>query len=254
MQTMPQHDPLGKYLAGSLGVHAAIVAALVVSGVWKFTQNTWGSERSSTGSVGVTMVSNIPIPRKEAPENPLANDSESNVPQAPAPVKPTPQVKAPPPKAIPIPDKVRKVSPREQSRTAFRPPSAEYKPNQVYSKAPQALSSQMYGVKGSNGIDIGEASTLGYQFGAYVSQMSDAIARKWNRSGVHAAPAQRVAITFTIARNGAVSGVKVSHPSGSYDLDISAQRAVVDANPLPRLPIEFTKSEASVELWFQLRQ
>jgi protein TonB len=254
MHTMPQHDPLGKYLAGSLGVHAAIVAALVVSGVWKFTQTTWGSEHASTGSVGVTMVPEIPIPQKDAPENPLANDTESNVPQAPAPVKLTPKVKAPEPKAIPIPDKVRKVSPREQSRTAFRPPSAEYKPNQVYSKTPQALSSKMYGVRGSNGIDVGEASTLGYQFGAYVTQMSNAIASRWNKSGVHAGPTQRAGISFTIARNGAVSGVRVSHPSGSYDLDISAQRAVVDASPLPRLPNEFTKSEASVELWFQLKQ
>jgi len=253
MHTMPQPDPLGKYFAGSLGVHAVIVAALVVSGVWKFTKNTWGSEHASSGSVGVTMVKTIPIPHQEAPENPLANDSTSLVPQAPAPVKPTPQVKAPEPKAIPIPDKTKKVSPREQSRTAFRPPSADYRPNQVYSHTPQAVSSKDYGIQGSNGIDIGEASTLGFQFGAYVTQMNNAIAGKWNRSGVHAPSTQRVAITFTIARSGAVSDVRVSHPSGSYDLDISARRAVADANPLPPLPREFNKSEATVELWFQLK-
>jgi TonB family protein len=253
MHTMPQPDPLGKYFAGSLGVHAAIVAALVVSGVWKFTKNTWGSEHASTGSIGVTMVKTIPIPHREAPENPLANDSTSVIPQAPAPVKPTPLVKAPEPKAIPIPDKTKKVSPREQSRTAFRPPSADYRPNQVYSRTPQAVSSKDYGIQGSNGIDIGEASTLGFQFGAYVTQMNNQIASKWNRSGVHATSTQRVAITFTIARSGAVSDVKVSHPSGSYDLDISARRAVADANPLRPLPREFNKSEATVELWFQLK-
>jgi len=253
MYTMPQPDPLGKYFAGSLGVHAAIVAALIVSGVWKFTKNTWGSEHASSGSIGATMVKTIPIPHQEAPDNPLANDSTSVVPQAPAPVKPAPQVKAPEPKAIPIPDKIKKVSPREQSRTAFRPPSAEYKPNQVYSRTPPAVSSKDYGVQGSNGIDMGAASTLGFQFGAYVTQMNNAIASKWNRSAVHASPAQRVGITFTIARSGAVSGVKVSSPSGSYDLDISAQRAVLDAT-LPPLPREFNKSEATVELWFQLKQ
>ncbi|HEY4086246.1 MAG TPA: energy transducer TonB, partial [Bryobacteraceae bacterium] len=64
---------------------------------------------------------------------------------------------------------------------------------------------------------------------------------------------QRVGISFTISRNGAVSNVNVSHPSGSYDLDISARRAVADANPLPPLPREFNKSEATVELWFQLK-
>jgi protein TonB len=112
----------------------------------------------------------------------------------------------------------------------------------------------MYGVQGSNGIDIGPASVLGFQFGAYVSQMSNAIAGRWNKSGVHAGSTQRAGISFTIARNGSVSNVKVSDPSGSYDLDISAQRAVVDANPLPPLPSGFNKSEATVELWFQLKQ
>ncbi len=254
MQTIPQHDPLGKFFAGSLGVHAAIVAGLVVSGVWQFTKTNWGAAHSSSGSIGVSMVKTVPIPHREAPDNPLANDSASVVPQAPAPVKAAPQVKAPDPKAIAIPDKVKKVSPREQSRTAFRPPTAEYKPNQVYSKAPQALSSKDYGIQGSNGIDIGEASTLGFQFGAYVTQMNNAISSKWNRSGVHAAATQKVGISFTISRNGAVSNVSVSHRSGSYDLDISAQRAVTDANPLPPLPREFTRNEATVELWFQLKQ
>jgi TonB family protein len=253
MHTMHQHDPLGKYFAGSLGVHAVIMAALIVSGVWKFTKNTWGAEHASTGSIGATMVKTIPIPHQEAPDNPLANDSTSVVPQAPAPVKLAPQVKAPEPKAIAIPDKIRKVSPREQSRTAFRPPSAEYRPNQVYSHTPQAVSSKEYGIQGSNGIDMGAASTLGFQFGAYVTQMNNAISSKWNRAAVHASPAQRAAITFTIARSGAVSGVKLSTPSGSYDLDISAQRAVLDAT-LPPLPREFSKSEATVELWFQLKQ
>jgi outer membrane biosynthesis protein TonB len=48
--------------------------------------------------------------------------------------------------------------------------------------------------------------------------------------------------------------VKVSHVSGSFDLDTSAQRAVLDANPLPPLPAGFDKNEATVELQFQLKQ
>src|SRR5580704_4020527 len=113
MHTMPQPDPIGKYFAGSVGVHATVIGLLVISGLWKFSKSNWGAEHASTGSVGVTMVSSIPIPQKVAPENPLANDSESNIPEAPAPVKLQKQVKAPDPKAIAIPDKVqRKVSPK----------------------------------------------------------------------------------------------------------------------------------------------
>src|SRR5947209_8527360 len=100
MHTMPQHDPLGRFFAGSLGLHIGVMGLVVLSGLWKFSGSTWGSEHASTGSVGITMVSSIPIPHEQAPENPLANDSTSNIPQAPAPVKQQVQVKAPDPKAI----------------------------------------------------------------------------------------------------------------------------------------------------------
>src|SRR4051794_12834679 len=100
MDTMPPPDPLGKYLAGSLGVHAAIIGLAIFSGMLKFSNSSWGSEHASTGSVGATMVTSIPIPRNQAPENPLASDTDSNVPQAPAPVKVQPQVKVAEPKAI----------------------------------------------------------------------------------------------------------------------------------------------------------
>jgi len=174
------------------------------------------------------------------------------VPQAPAPVKLAPQVKAPEPKAIEIPDKVkRKLSPKVQSQSVFRP-AQQYNANQVYSQAPQAASSKMYGVQGSSGIDIGPASVLGDRFGAYVSLMRNAIAAKWSTADVRALPTQKAAVTFTIARSGAVTNVRVSQRSGSILLDTSAERAILDANPLPPLPAQFDRSEATVELWFQL--
>ena len=200
------------------------------------------------------MVKTIPIPHEEAPDNPLANDSQSNVPQAPAPVQMKAQVKAPEPKAIPIPEKIqRKVSPKEQSRSAYRP-AQEYKANQVYSQTPQQASSKMYGIQGSNGIDIGPSSVLGFKYGWYVDLMRNRIASKWNTADVRAAASQWAGISFTIARNGTVTGVNVSHQSGSFDLDTSARRAVLDANPLPALPTDFDKSEVTVELRFQLKQ
>jgi TonB family protein len=256
MHTMPQPDPLGRYFAGSLGVHVVVVGLIALSGVWKFSKNSWGSEHASSGSIGVTMVKSIPIPHEPAPENPLANDSQSNVPQAPpTPIKTQAQVKAPEPKAIPIPDKnLRKISPKQQSRELYRPPAQEYRPNQVYSQTPQAVSSKNYGVQGSGGIDMGSASVFGYKWGAYANNMHDRIAGKWSTAGVHALPAQRAGISFTITRNGTIRDAKITHPSGSFDLDTSAYRAVLDASPLDALPADFPNSEATVELFFQLRQ
>jgi periplasmic protein TonB len=253
MHTMSQPDPIGKYFAGSVGIHAAVIALLLLSGYLKFTKTTWGSEKVSTGSVGISIVKTIPLPRPDAPENPLANDTNSNTPQAPAPVKMKAQVQAPEPKAIAIPDKIqRKVAPKQQAST-YRPPVEQYRANQVYSQVPQATSSKLYGMQGTSGIDVGKASVLGDKCGAYADIMRDRIAGKWNRADVNATPSQQAGVTFTIAKNGSVSSVRLSHSSGNVLLDQSAQRAVLDANPLPALTAPCDRNEATVELWFQLQ-
>jgi protein TonB len=250
-----QQDPLQKAFAGSLVTHGILVAMMAFSGFLHLSSN-WGTNRANTGSVGVTLVKTIPMPRREAPVNPLANDSESKIPEAPAPVKFRKQVLEQPKDAIAIPDKVvkkRKPSVEPQSSNPFRPP-ADYKPNQIASHIPQAASSAIYGTQGAWGIDVGQASVLGSRFGAYVDLMRDRISQHWVRADLHALPTQKCMVSFTIARDGTVSNVQISQPSGNYLLDTSAKRAVMDASPLPQLPREFTRNEATVELGFQLQQ
>lgn len=251
----PQPDSMQRAFAESIATHGLLIGVVAVSGLLHLN-TSWGAPHASSGSVGVSMVKTIPLPRRDAPVNPLANDTESPVPQAPAPVKFHTQVLEQPKEGIVIPQKVkkeRKVSPKERSTAAFRPPVA-YKPNQVYSSTPQAASTDMYGTRGSGGIDIGPASVLGSRFGAYVDLMRDRISQHWLTADVRATPSQKCAVSFTIARNGSVSDVKVSQTSGNYLLDTSARRAVLDASPLPALPREFTQNEATVELWFQVHQ
>jgi TonB family protein len=129
-----------------------------------------------------------------------------------------------------------------------------YQTNQIYSKAPQAVSSPLYGMQGSGGIDIGPASILGNRFGAYVDLMRQRISQHWNTGDVRGSSTQRCGISFTIARNGAVSNVQITTPSGNYLLDTSAKRAILDSNPLPELPAQYSGSSVPVELWFQLKQ
>jgi protein TonB len=252
----PGHDPLGKSFAGSLVTHGVVIGLLVASGLFHLKKDNFGSPTASSGSVGVNMVKTIPIPRREGPVNHLANDTNSIVPQAPAPVKLQKQVKAEPEHAIEIPDKVvkpKKLSPQEQVRELIRPPEP-YKSNQVFSKTPQAANSSMYGVKGSGGIDIGPASVLGTRFGGYADLIRQLVAQHWNTADVHSLPSQVCSVSFTIARNGMVTNVQISQSSGYYPLDTSAKRAVLDASPLPSLPPEFPRNDATVELKFQLNQ
>ncbi len=256
MDTFDQRDPIGRPFAGSLLAHGALAGLFVVSGYVHLFQNTWGSEHASSGSVGVTMVSTIPIPRNEGPTNPLANDSDNLAPQEVMTVKSKPVEKTPEPTAVALRD------PREKPKktatkpapavTAFRP--MQYQANQVYSKSAQAVSSPLYGMQGSGGIDIGPASVLGNRFGAYVDLMRQRISQHWNTADVKASPSQKCAVSFVISRNGAVSNIQVSQASGSYLLDTSAKRAILDSNPLPELPAQYNGSSVPVELWFQLKQ
>jgi protein TonB len=252
----PGRDPLGKAFTSSLITHGVVIGLLVASGLFHLTKNNFGSPNASSGSVGVNMVKTIPIPQREAPRNPLANDTKSIVPQAPAPVKLQKQVKAEPEHAIEIPDKVakpKKLSPQQQVQALIRPPEP-YKSNQIFSKTPPAANSPLYGMQGAGGIDIGSASVLGTRFGAYGEIVRDLVAQRWNRADVHSSPTQFCAISFTIARNGTVTNVQVTQPSGDYLLDTSAKRAVLDANPLPALPPQFERNDVTVEFRFQLRQ
>jgi protein TonB len=251
---LPGNSPGGKAFLGSLVTHGILIGLLATSGLFHLKKDNFGAPTTSSGSVGVNMVKTIPIPRREGPVNPLANDTKSIVPQAPAPVKLQKQVKAPPEHAIEIPDKSakpKKLSPQPQAY--YRPPEP-YKNNQVFSNTPQAANSPMYGIQGSGGIDIGPASVLGTRFGAYVDLMRDRISQHWNTASVHSLPSQKCAVSFTIARNGTVTNVQVSQPSGDYLLDTSSKRAVLDSSPLPPLPAQFERNDATVELWFQLKQ
>lgn len=239
-------DPTGKAFTGSLIAHGIVIALVLTSGLFNFTRSHMGSPIANSGSVGVDMVKTIPIPRKEGPINPLANDSTSVVPQEPKPVKLQKQVKATPEKAIEIPDKTakpKKLSPREQIRELYQPPQP-YKSNQVFSHTPQAANSPLYGIQGAGGIDVGPASVLGTQFGAYANLIRDRIAQHWNTASVHSS--QRCAVSFTIARNGMVTNVQVSQPSGDYLLDTSAKRAVL--MPI-RCPVCRRNSHARKQPW-----
>ena len=254
MDTYDQRDPLGKPLMGSLVTHAVVAGLFVAANLIHFN-NSWGTPNPSSGSVGVTMTSTIPIQRHEGPQNPLANDTANITPQDTMQVKSKPEVEAPDPKAIAIPDKREK--PKKVARPA--PPVTMYKPqayqpNQVYSRTPQSVSNPIYGIKGAGGLDIGPASELGDRFGAYANLIKLQISQHWNRADVRALPSQICSVTFAIARDGTVSNVQISHPSGSILLDNSAKRAVVDSNPLPSLPREYSGSQATVEIRFQIPQ
>src|SRR5580698_3764340 len=109
-----ERDRFGGPAVGSLMLHAGVVGAIVlyIVLVGRFHGGIWGNNESAPGAIQATLVSaapTIPLPSDQKPtDNVLATQTPSPAPAPPAPEK---TVQAPPPDAIPIPEK-QKIPPK----------------------------------------------------------------------------------------------------------------------------------------------
>jgi protein TonB len=221
----------------------------------------WGDPHGGgMGSVAVTPVASIKLPSDATAFNPVANDTQSHVPEAPSKKKAIEKVKAPDRDAIPI--KSRSATTKKLPEKAQASPPNKFRdqqqdrPNQLYTPGGAKAGSTMYQMQGGGGLQIGNDSVFGTQFGAYATLLRNAVAQKWNTAGFDTrATVPAAVVTFIIRRDGSLApgSVKVTERSGNAALDISAQRAVLDAAPFQPLPQGFSKSEAQVELRFNLK-
>jgi len=260
--TFDQPEPLKSSLLSSLALHAGIVALLVTyTVVGPSHHESWGDiHGGGMGAVAVSPVASIPLPQRSAAINPVANDTESHVPTPPPKPKVIPKAaRTPPPDAIPLKSRDAKFKPEKvfSSPNKFRE-QQHYQPNQLYSTAGQEASSPMFSKPGAGGIGIGNNSPFGTQFGYYATIVQQRVAQNWNTSEIdpHLTNAPAATVTFTILRDGSVpqNSVKVAQSSGNLSLDLSAQRAVLSAAPFPPLPQGFSRSQADVQLRFELRR
>jgi periplasmic protein TonB len=241
---------------GSVGLHVGIVA-LTAAYYWAAgagRTERWGDPNSlGGGAVGITPVDKIPLPQRQGRVNPVANDTES---QVPAPPKPQPKkAQAPDPDAVALKTKNAKASGKERPSPQKYTPLRDPKPNQVYSSTGQAVTSPMFSqAPGGGGVGSGSTSPFGYRFAWYEQLLRDTVARNWRSQELDANIRNRVAVTFDIMRDGAIRNVRVTTPSGNFALDQSAQRAILLSNPLRPLPREFERDVATVEFWFALQQ
>lgn len=253
---LEQRDPLRRWLAVSVALHAALYGSLALShSLGAAGRILWGTPHALGGSVAVTPVRQIPLPGRSGRVNPVAADTESRVP---APPKPLPRkARVADKEAIEIPARKSERSKRELARREFERPWVEYRPHQLYSQAGQALSSPMFGAQtGTGGVGVGPGSAFGQRYGWYRDLIETRVAQKWNTSEVdpRITSAPPVIVTFEILRNGTVRNVVILQSSGNRVLDYSAQRAIYQASPFPPLPAGFERDEARVEIWFHLKR
>jgi periplasmic protein TonB len=255
---LDERERLRSPLLGSLALHAAVLTAGLVSGyITNRAREIWGDPNSlGGGSVTITPVSKISLPSRAGRPNPVANDTESSTP--PPPTKPEAAKRVEPDReAVDI--KSRK-APRRQSEEAaakqrYRP-QREEQPNQLHSATGQALTSPMFATTGSGNVGVGAGNPFGNRFGAYAALLRELVGRKWRTNDVDSRlqTAPPVIVTFEIYRDGTVRNVRILQRSGNYALDMSAQRAIVEAAPLPPLPRDYERDVANIEFWFELKR
>ena len=249
---LDQRESLGGPFVQSVLLHAAIAGALIVSTIrFQHSREVWGSANTSAGTaVAINSVKSIPLPSRAGHVNPVANDTESQVPQAPKP-EPKKQVKVPD-DAIPLKSRLAKHQPRPQALQRYRPQPPP--PNQVFSRDAPAAVSPMFQKPGSGGVGVGPNSAFGNQFGAYADLVVQRVTDKWQTTGLAGLHLPMAVITFDILRDGSVKNAQIAQRSGNSTLDYSALRAVMDAGPFPPLPPNYSGSSTNVELRFQLQQ
>jgi periplasmic protein TonB len=252
-----EHDRWGPALAWSAGLHVAITAALLLySAVFTGSRGEgWGAGGGGE-AIGATLVSTVPLPANPAQtQNVLANESKGLT-------KSQPKVQEVEPEAIPIPGKNAKIKPKKTPTPTKEKakPEPEEESNQVAFGEGGPVSGpygtfSAPGAKGGFGF-TGGGGDFGTRFAWYVQGVQRKVSENWLKYEVdpRISTAQRVYITFDIARDGHPMNVQVEQSSGVPSLDISAARAIQRIDTFGPLPPEYSGTKVSVEFWFDYKR
>jgi protein TonB len=255
----PRQD-MRKPLASSLALHVSVSVMVMGFAWWEHHgKDNLGDPNAGPGSATIETVDAIPGFRRSATKNPVANDTESQVPNKAKPeVK---QVEEEDPDAISLNTRKKtkqKQKPKKQVQQQARlfQPERQYTPNQMTSTTGARTYTPMFTpAKGGGGIGMGSTNPFGSRLGWYADLIRQRVAEKWRSQDLDAKLNNlEVVVNFDIQKSGQVTSIRVFQRSGNYAVDQSAMRAVQEASPLPGLPPEFERNVANVEFRFKLQR
>jgi periplasmic protein TonB len=252
-----QREPFGPPAAGSVLLHVAgagVLALLAFLNV-HFHGNEWGTN-GPKGAIQATLVDSapsVPLPSITPPTpNVLATEQPS-----PSPAPPTKAtIPVEDPTAIPIPSHKPKL--REEKKVEPASPKHAQPLNQEnranYGEAaPTQLQHSMANTPTKNDSPVTMSSgDFAARFPWYVNMITRTVQQNWYEQDISGnTPINAVAyVTFTIARDGTVSNIRISNASVSPTLNQSGLHAVQRVGRFPALPDQYTGSSVSVEYTF----
>ncbi len=254
LDILDEKDPLGFPFVGSLIVHGGVIALMFFGWFWlNQRREVLGDTNPGGGpAYAVSPVHNIPIPQREARPNPVANDTQSMVPNAPAKQDIEKKQRVPDKNAFEISDKLKREAQKPKKQQQYQQPAP---PNQVFSHTREALSNPMYSApSGSGQVGVGPNTPLGdNRLGWYAELIRQRIAQNWNTNGLDSRTQSTPAIvSFLIMRDGTIRDPRIVQSSGNPSIDNTALRAVYTSNPLPGLPGQISESYITAQFTFNL--
>jgi len=252
-----EHGPWGRALAWSAGFHVAMTGLLLLYSVVLGSRPGTGWGAGGGGSaMGVTLVSTVPLPANPTQtQNVLANESKGLT-------QSQPKIEEKEPEAIEIQGKNAKIKPKKPpTPTKAKPqPEPEAESNQVAFGEGGPVSGPYGnftagGAKGGFGV-TGGSGDFGSLYAWYVRVIQQKVSENWLKYEVDPgiSSAQRVYITFDVAKDGHPFNVRVEQSSGVPSLDISAVRAIQRIDTFGPLPPDYSGSKVSVEFWFDYKR
>src|SRR5579863_3856764 len=255
-----EHDRWGRALAWSAVLHVGVTVALLIyaAAFYRTSGGTWGAGGGGE-AIGATLVSTVPLPANPAQtQNVLANESKGLT-------QSQPKIEEKAPDAIEIQGKNAKIKPKpikkQETASKDKPqPAPEEETNQVAFGEGGPVSGpygtfSAAGAKGGFGI-TGGGGDFGTKYAWYVHVIQQKVAENWLKYEVdpRITSAQRVYITFDIARDGHPSNERIEQSSGVPSLDISAVRALQRIDTFGPLPPDYAGGKISVEYWFDYKK
>jgi TonB family protein len=164
--------------------------------------------------------------------------------QKPPPVEsePEPEEEMPPPPEKPKKPKEKKKKPRRTvPTTELEKTTPKETPADEQETAP---------------AETGEIAfdTDDFPFAHYISRMRRKIAARWRVPEGSQGEDRFCVVYFRVLRNGTVEGTMIEQSSGLFIFDQAAQRAVVQASPMPPLPQEYHDDYLGVHFSFSYRE
>ncbi len=229
---------MSRGLPYSIIIHVLMLALVMVYGNAVSRQ-----EIKSPRSIRVRMVQ-LPkaSPRPETREEPPPVAAKPPARQETVPDLPPKEVPEPRPEPQKKPPVEKKPEPEPEKKPVEQPEAEELPPEEAGLQETPAV----------GGPSV-EGTDVDFPFAWYLARVQGQIARNWNprQLGFRSRSVVSCVVHFTINRNGTVSRITLTQPSGVGVFDREALR-VVQSSRIPPLPPGFASSTLGVSMKFNL--